>query len=300
MKSFNEFLEVGSPILFVNFDYDVTDLEGITTNIKNYLEANLNNCYFCKYTDIYWFDDSLFFDNIPIADFGLVFLGAVNQSFEMSATIQSFCTSRKIQLIKYGETPENYNKLLEIQKLSDANINVPKTVIGNPKHLNIEKCIDYLGFPIVSKITNGSQGKGVHINKTEEDLRKRLKSFDNETIILQEFIPNQCDYRIFFIKDDHIVSMRRTRKDDDFKNNISLGGTGEKVTLDSETFDMALNCHNAMGFFASGVDLIQSDDTKEWYCLEVNAAPQFGMWNVDEILDVFIKHILIKNSLFIK
>jgi RimK family alpha-L-glutamate ligase len=291
MQTFNEFVNSDKPILFLNFDYDVNDLQKNTTNLQTYLTDVLKNCLFYKFKEVYWFKNGLFVGDKNLKDFGLIFFGAIGKSIELATTIYSYCENYKIPFLSYGSTIEKHCKMLQTEKLANIGIKIPKTLIGCANVIDVDKAVEFLKFPIVSKITNGSQGKGVEIHQDLKSLENCLKDFKDTTVILQEFIPNKCDYRVFFIGDEHILSMKRSTQSNDFRNNISLGGKGEKIDLDFKQIDMAKNAHSCMNFFVSGVDLIQSDATKEWYCLEVNSAPQFGMWDVPKILDVFIKYI---------
>ena len=153
---------------------------------------------------------------------------------------------------------------------------------------------------MVSKITDGSQGKGVELQKTKMDLEKYLKKNKEETIIFQKFIENEGDYRLFFIGQDLLYTIKRKSKDDkkEFRNNYSLGGTVERIDLPKNATEIAKKASKVMGFDVSGVDLIKDKNSDNWYILEVNAAPQFGTKNgkeivVDykEVLDKFIEII---------
>ena len=129
---------------------------------------------------------------------------------------------------------------------------------------------------MVTKIIGGSQGKGVVKHDTKEALIKELKARAGDILICQEALTAGSDYRITFIYDEPLYVIKRSaRKKGEFRHNVSLGGSQEKVELEPAAMAIAKSAQKAMGLDASGVDLIQDEPTGKWYVLEVNSAPQF-------------------------
>ena len=163
-----------------------------------------------------------------------------------------------------------------------------------------KRLIKELGIPLVAKITNGSKGKGVTIQKTESDLKSYLKKNKDQKIIFQKFVENEGDYRLFFVDGKLIFSVERKSSDreKEFRNNYSLGGTAKKANLTKKEIDLARKAAKAMKFDVAGVDLIKEIGSNRWYILEINSAPQFlfpDIVDYREVLDEFIK--IIKNKM---
>lgn len=292
MKSFLEFFKPKQkPILFLSFAKDIMDLENNNFNIENYLTKNLGAIMYANYSDVVLYCDKIFVNTTELKDFALVFIGVVGDSSVLVETIKTYCKNLNVSYIEYGKSQQNNSKLLQTLQLSNNRIPNPKTIIGCANKINIEYSIKELNLPIVTKPVDGSKGRGVVKNDTKEQLVETLSKLDSNNVILQEFVPNDCDYRVLFIKDDLVQVVKRTAKNGEFRHNVSLGGTAELVTLPDEAVTIARKAHNTMGFFVSGVDLIQNTKTNEWFVLEINAAPQLGMYNVETIFETFVKYI---------
>ena len=91
-------------------------------------------------------------------------------------------------------------------------------------------------------------------------------------ILLQKFVRHPgSDLRLFVLADRVIAAMRRSNTDD-WRTNVSQGGTTETVVPTVEQTDAAIRAARATGVVAGGVDLMYGPDG-EMYVLEVNAVP---------------------------
>ena len=290
-KFINEKESSKEKVLFISFK-DKT--RGVSYH--KYLNSKLN-CTFSTWEDLIFLENKIFIGNKNVSDFDFVFMGVVGENGNYFVTLEKYCKDNKIPIFKYGCSTERNNKVYQNNTMSLSNIPQIPTIISKCSLLKSEDLIKELNLPMVTKITNGSMGKGVEIQKTKMDLEKYLKKNKEETIIFQKFIENEGDYRIFIIEQDIMYSIKRKSKDSkkEFRNNYSLGGTVEKVDLPKEAIDIARKASKSMGFDVSGVDLMKDKNSDNWYVLEVNSAPQFGTKNgkevvVDykEVLDKFI------------
>lgn len=75
------------------------------------------------------------------------------------------------------------------------------------------KYAEKLGFPLIVKPNSESQGRGVHMVHTQEELQSAISSIFNEfkerVVIVQKVAPGQ-DYRIVVLEDEVICAYRRT------------------------------------------------------------------------------------------
>lgn len=214
----------------------------------------------------------------PITDYEYVVIGAVYTDDKCTA-LYEYLDAHQRPYFSHGYPPYRNNKLLQSAKLETHQLPQPKTIIGFGKSVDADNLIAQLKLPIVSKITNGAQGKGIEKHDTKESLEKRLKNDADVELIFQEFIANDGDFRVMFIKGEFIHAIKRTTTDaeKEFRNNISLGGTFEQVELAERGKEISAAAVKAMGFDIAGVDVIQRKGTDEWFLLEINAAPQFTL-----------------------
>ena len=175
------------------------------------------------------------------------------------------------------------NKILMYQELADKGVRIPRTFIA-PKTfegLNYSKrdflnnVIDEIGFPMIVKEAYGSFGEQVYLANDKESLNKIVDSIGYKDFLLQEFIASSQgrDIRINVVGDKAIVSMLRENKND-FRSNISSGGSGSKFDPKPEYLDLAVKASKALGLDFAGVDVLFGEDGP--IICEVNSNPQFA------------------------
>ncbi|MCE7057136.1 ATP-grasp domain-containing protein [Algoriphagus sp. AGSA1] len=96
----------------------------------------------------------------------------------------------------------NYSKFDSMLDLAEENI--PKSILSNPPHdLNglLEKALkNGIHFPLILKPNIGERGRGVRKITNQTDVGHYLEAFENESLILQEFISKKEEYGIFIVK----------------------------------------------------------------------------------------------------
>ena len=288
----NEKENTGKKVLFISFPDKAGDV-----SYHDYLKSKLD-CTFCDWDNLIFNEKSILLGNEDLNKFSFVFIGVVGSHSDYFVTLEKYCKENKIPQFKYGCSPERYNKVYQNSNMSLSGIPQVPTTISKCSSVNSKDLIKEFKLPIVTKITNGSQGKGVEIQKTAMDLERYLKKNKDETIIFQKFIENEGDYRILFIRKDLMYVIKRKSKDTkkEFRNNVSLGGTAEKIeNLPKIATEIAKKAAESMDFDVCGVDLIKDKNSDNWYVLEINSAPQFQFrkgkeFIVDyrDVLDKFI------------
>ena len=283
-------------VLFVSFGKSEKNSLA-RVDYHKYLNTKLD-CTFSSWEDLVFSENKILIGNKNVSDFDFVFMGVVGENGNYFVTLEKYCEDNKIPIFKYGCSKERNNKVYQNTNMSLSGIPQIPTIISKCSLLKSEDLIKELNLPMVTKITNGSQGKGVEIQKTKMDLEKYLKKNKDETIIFQKFIENDGDYRLFFIGNDFIYCIIRKTKDEnkEFRNNYSLGGTVEKFDdLPKKAMDIAKKAIKTMGFDVAGLDLIKDRNSDNWYILEINSAPQFAatagkkvIIDYKEILDRFV------------
>ena len=189
--------------------------------------------------------------------------------------VRLFNTSKAVELCD--------NKILMYQELAKNNIRIPRTFIA-PKTfegLNYSKrdflnnVIDEIGFPMIVKEAYGSFGEQVYLANDKESLNKIVDSIGYKDFLLQEFIASSQgrDIRINVVGDKAIVSMLR-ENENDFRSNISSGGSGTKFDPKPEYLYLAVKASKALGLDFAGVDVLFGEDGP--IICEVNSNPQFA------------------------
>lgn len=258
-------------VLVVSFDYEY---KGVSYN--EYLGRELN-CVFTTWDELQFVNGEVIVGDRKLHEFKFVVIGTVGKHGTHYAALLACIEACGLPYFSYGRYEKVDSKAVETVKYKQHAIPHPKTVILTAEADKADALIKELKLPLITKIIDGSQGKGVSKHESKESLVKELKARKGELLIVQEALTASCDYRIFFIYEDVMyVDKRSATKKGEFRHNISLGGTLEKVDLPADALAIAKAAQRSMGFDASGVDLIQDEPTGKWYILEVNSAPQFS------------------------
>jgi gamma-F420-2:alpha-L-glutamate ligase len=171
------------------------------------------------------------------------------------------------------------NKFYTSQILSNANIAVPTTMLVHFPITN-NLIATQIGFPCVIKVLVGSFGEGVYLCHSEDEYKKLiefLKNLDNDKkLLVQEFINDRPgeDLRVFVVGNKVLGAMKRTAPPNDFRANITIGGTGESYPLTPDIEKIALETAAALGLEIAGIDLLF--DPRGFRVCEANSNPGFN------------------------
>lgn len=171
------------------------------------------------------------------------------------------------------------SKLKQTTFLALHGVSVPKTYFaGRYTPEKTQTASEYLGFPMVVKMSKGKKGQGVFLAKDMAELLQILQNEGEDEIFIQEFIPNTFDYRILVLGEEVACAEKRSRiSQSEFRNNVYLGATEEFVGLDSlddGILALARQAAQIADIQVAGVDIVQ-DAQGRGYVFEVNRAPAF-------------------------
>ncbi len=188
------------------------------------------------------------------------------------------------------------DKLRTMQLLCSGNIDIPRTGFANSP-LDTRDVIKTVGgAPVVIKLLEGTQGKGVVLAETDKAAESVINAFKSlkANILVQEFIKESAgiDLRCFVIGDKVVAAMERHAAKGEFRANIHLGGTAHKVKITPQERRIAVAASKVVGLKVCGVDLIRSAEGPK--VLEVNSSP--GLEGVEgatgkDIAGLMIEHI---------
>lgn len=124
-----------------------------------------------------------------------------------------------------------------------------------------DKVGEMLGYPFVLKEVVGSFGMQVYEIKDKAGFEAKVEELGKSAFLMQEFIQSSVgrDIRVNIIG-DRVVGAILRQNAEDFRANITLGGTAQPITLTKEQEALALKAHQALGLDFSGVDLLFEED----------------------------------------
>ncbi|WP_404453272.1 RimK family alpha-L-glutamate ligase [Virgibacillus necropolis] len=171
------------------------------------------------------------------------------------------------------------DKILTYQALSADNLPIPKTIIApkiftNDIEIDHDVCqgaINTLGLPMILKEAFGSFGEQVYLVHTIDELEQKVSSLQGKAFIFQEFIDSSYgkDMRLHVVGDKVVAAMIRTAPDD-FRANVTAGGTTQAYQPSEKEMEMAVAATKAIGADFAGVDLLFGIDGNPIIC-EINS-----------------------------
>ena len=167
------------------------------------------------------------------------------------------------------------DKLRSLQILARAGIGLPLTGFANSPDSTQDLIKIVNGAPLVVKLLESTQGKGVVLAETPKAAESLIEAFRglNAIFLVQEFIKEAggADFRCLVIGDKVVAAMKRQGKEGEFRSNLHRGGTASLIRLTPEERSTAVRAAKKMGLNVSGVDLLRSNHGP--VVLEVNSSP---------------------------
>ena len=182
------------------------------------------------------------------------------------------------------------DKYVATTRLANAGLLVPDTIACQ----TVEQAMlafQRLGGDVVLKPIFGSEGRGITRISDEAIAVRIIRSLVQTGCVfyLQRFIPhNGQDLRLFVMGDEVMGIVRRN--EDDWRTNVSRGGTAEPVAVTDAMREQALTAAGALGAELAGVDFLDGRDGNR-YALEVNAVP--GWRALGKALNIDVAHRLL-------
>jgi ribosomal protein S6--L-glutamate ligase len=204
---------------------------------------------------------------IPRIRPSITFYGcALTRQFE---ALKVFCLNSSTAIT------QSRDKLFSLQLLLNHGVEIPTTGFANSP-LDTDNLIKMVGgTPLIVKLLEGTQGKGVVLAETKKAAESVINAFKslNANILVQEFIKeaNGKDIRCFVIDGKVVAAIQREAMPGEFRANIHLGGTASIIKVTPEEKRIAIKAAKAMDLKVAGVDIIRS--AKGPLLLEVNSSP---------------------------
>lgn len=167
------------------------------------------------------------------------------------------------------------DKLRSLQLLSRKGIGLPVTGFAHSVD-NTDDLIKLVGgAPLVVKLTEGTQGRGIVLAETHKAAESLIDAFHelDANFLVQEFIKEAggSDVRCFVLGDKVVAAMERVAKEGEFRSNLHRGGTPRLTKLSKEERATAVRAAKTMGLNMAGVDILRSN--RGPLVMEVNSSP---------------------------
>jgi len=249
------------------------------------------------YMDITSHRPTVYYRNRKLDDFDAIiprvgasvtfYATAVLRQFEMMGV---YCLNESVAISR------SRDKLRALQLLARKGIGMPVTGFAHSTKMSNEVIKLVGGAPLVIKLLEGTQGKGVVLAETQQAAESVIDAFRDldEYFLVQEFIKEAdgADIRCFVVGGKVVASMMRKAKAGDFRSNLHRGGTATTVKLTPEERKTATRAADAVGLNVAGVDILRSKHGP--LVIEVNSSP--GLEGIEkstglDVAGMVIEHI---------
>jgi len=170
---------------------------------------------------------------------------------------------------------QSRDKLFSLQLLLKNGVSIPTTGFANSP-MDTNDLIEMVGgAPLIVKLLEGTQGRGVVLAETKKAAESVINAFKalRANLLVQEFIKEADgkDLRCFVIDGKVVASIQREAAPGEFRANLHQGGTASIVKITPQERALALKASKTLGLKVAGVDIIRSK--KGPLLLEVNSSP---------------------------
>ncbi len=228
------------------------------------------------YMNIASFKPSIHYNGKPLTGFDAVIprIGA-SITFYGTAVVRQFEMMGVFSLNESVAISRSRDKLRSLQLLSRRGIGLPVTGFANSPD-DTEDLLDLVGgAPVVVKLLEGTQGKGIVLAETRKAAESVIEAFRNldANFLVQEFIKEAggADIRCFVIGEKVVASMMRQAQEGEFRSNLHRGGSAEVIKITPEERSTAARAARIMGLNVAGVDILRSNHGP--VVMEVNSSP---------------------------
>ncbi len=228
------------------------------------------------YMDIASHRPSVHYRGAPLEPFDAVIprIGA-SITFYGTAVVRQFEMMGVYPLNESVAITRSRDKLRSMQILARDGLGLPLTGFASDPgdSLDLIKLVN--GAPLVVKLLEGTQGKGVVLAETQKAAESLIDAFRGlkANFLVQEYIKEAggADIRCLVVGDKVVAAMKRQAKAGEFRSNLHRGGTASLIKITPEERSTAVRAAQKMGLNVSGVDLLRSNHGP--VILEVNSSP---------------------------
>lgn len=217
--------------------------------------------------------DIVFVDGKPIKKYNCIY---AKGSFRYNPILRAITSALHKEVyfpIKAGAFTIGHDKFLTHIKLQENGIPMPGTYLSSSA-VAAKALLERVNYPIILKIPQGTQGKGVLYAESYAAASSILDTLATlkQPFIIQEYVETGgTDIRALVVGDKVIAAMKRKAHAGEKRSNIHAGGIGQIIHLDNMTQKIAVKAAKAVGCDICGVDLLES--VKGPVVIELNLSP---------------------------
>lgn len=220
----------------------------------------------------------LFFKGTSLAQFDLFYFRSVGDRNEVLPLLLEYAQEKNIPvvdeyLLRLGGAWRK-KKSTEAMILLRAGVSYPDSFFVSNRD-DLRRYLETYPKPLVMKSTSGRHGVSTFLVRKKEEIERVIQGRERVNFLIQEFIPNEGDYRLFLVGYRVVGGFKRQRKENQLVLNRSQGGSVPLKKIPLLVKKEAEKAARVLGIEVAGVDLVEDKRTGKVVVIEVNQAPEF-------------------------
>ncbi len=221
-------------------------------------------------------ESKLYYKEKNLKNFDIVYPRLSSLDFFMAEPILQILSKSKAYCpVSLKGFQVSNNKYLTIKSLTGKNVPITLTSLSiSPKV--VKQTVESFGFPVVLKLISGFAGKGVMLVNREQELQAILDTVHlfEHVVSAQKFIESKGTDLRCYVTGNKVITVERKSAGDDFRANISRGGSAKQIKTSPELEKIALTVSKSLNMDICAVDFIKTSETKEGFIvIEINFVP---------------------------
>lgn len=249
-----------------------------------------------KYRKLTLNGDQIFYKGTDLKEFDAFFFRAVGSELEWSKLLDLYAKKHGIAVVdEYLKTQGPLRRFKSVMgwQLLNGGVNYPKTLMVESFEELGKELVNW-ELPVIVKLSKGGRhGMGTFWIRKLEDLvemkttleergRKAVEQGKEKPIyrgfLVQEFIPNDGDFRLFVVGYKALGGFKRMPKEEKLVLNKSVGNSFSLSEVPEDVIKEAEKAAEAVEVEVAGIDLIRDSRDGKVFIVEVNEAPEFKVF----------------------
>jgi hypothetical protein len=232
----------------------------------------------------------IYFEDKPLSEFKLFYLRSVGSDIEWANLLMLYAKAKNIPvvdeyLVKWG--PERRLKSIAGVILGQEGIAYPKTSLVTEVDRLKRELTNYQ-YPLILKVSRGGRhGVGTFLVNNQSEVERVVRGRISKTgFLIQEYIPNDGDYRLVLVGYKALGAFKRQEKEKGLTLNRSAGPSQTVKKLPEMVKVEAEKATGALRVEIASVDMVINQKTNRPVIIEVNEAPEFDVFEKRTGIDV--------------
>lgn len=219
----------------------------------------------------------MYFEKTPLCQFDIFYFRNVGDKNEALPLLLEYAKKNNIPIVdeylSWLGGAMRKKKSSEAALLLREGVDYAKTYYAG-SIARIKQIVKKEKKPVVVKATGGRHGTSTFLIKDEKDLQKALSGRESSQFLVQEYLPNDGDYRLFLVGYKLVAGFKRQKKEDKLILNRSLGPS-QAIEIPDNVRQLAEKATKILGVEVAGIDAVVDERSGKPMIIEANQSPEF-------------------------